>query len=560
MYVREIEKPNGSIQIVIVESFRDGEKVRQRTVRNLGTHKDPAQLEFMRKAAADLIPLIQDERTPLLPCFSPAEFFEVKKKAQSKREHQSLSIPDLAEESRISHGINDVFGALLAEFKLNNLNGNQPKEVSRTRESSYLNILNHCILERVRDPVSKRKTALNLAQNGQENIPVHKIYRMMDWLSKYEDAVKKNILNATLNLLNHKVDVLLFDVTTLYFESFDEDELRQFGFSKDCKFKETQVVLALVTTKEGLPITYELLPGKTSEAKTLIQIVANLKTRFNVEDLLIVADRAMFSNDNLQYLEGLGVNYIVAAKLKVLKKEFKDAVISSENRIAVNEQSRDWYKELEHNNRRVIVTYSETRANKDKKDRDRLRERLEKMIKKDSSQVKVSSLITNRGTKKYLKIEDAGRATLNEEKFENDSKWDGIHGVITNKRGATVTEVLNNYKALWRIEEAFRVNKNDLRMRPIFHWKPNRIKAHILICFLAYALSSGLRYRLKENGLNISFEKIRDELKRVQSSIIKNKKTNARVLLPSKTTELQRAIYKTVKLELNEKVTALPNL
>lgn len=561
MFVREIRKENGSTQVVIVESVRRGSKVTQKTVRNLGTHKDPKQIQLMRKAAEDLIPLIMNELKPVLPIFDPKEVFSVNKKIREPNEDRLFKVDNLEEEKRFSHGVSDVFGALLSEFKLSEakVDDERVKEIERVNENRN-RILNQLILERVRDPASKRRTVLNISEQSGDSIPLHQIYRMMDWLFKREEAIKKSVLNSTLDLLNQKMDILLFDVTTLYFESFEEDDLRQFGFSKDCKFKETQVVLALVTTKEGLPVTYELFPGKTSEGKTLIQMMESLKKKFSIDNLSIVADRAMFSDANLGYLESLGANYIVAARLKTLNKEFKTSVLDGINQLRFNENSNDWYKEIEHKERRVIVTYSEKRAEKDKKDRDRLVARLEKTIKTDSKKIKLSEIVNNKGTKKYLKIEQAGSASINQEKIEHDAKWDGIHGVITNKRNASVEEILNGYKSLWKIEEAFRINKTDLKMRPIFHWKPKRIRAHILICFLAYALSVQLRFRLKSKKINLSFIQIRDELKKVQTSIIRNKKTKIRFSMPAKPTELQKEIYKAVGLELVEKIVILERM
>ena len=129
------------------------------------------------------------------------------------------------------------------------------------KDKEWNEYLKACVLSRVADPCSKRKTVRTLEQDYNQQIPLEKMYRMMDRLHSNIGRVKNIVAQNTLDLFKQKVDILFFDVTTLYFESFTPDELREFGFSKDCKFKETQVVLALVTNFEGHPLTYELFPG-----------------------------------------------------------------------------------------------------------------------------------------------------------------------------------------------------------------------------------------------------------------------------------------------------------
>jgi transposase len=238
-----------------------------------------------------------------------------------------------------------------------------------------------------------------------------------------------------------------------------------------------------------------------------------------------------------------------------MNKEFKDKITSDvAGALIENEKLDNWTKDYEFEGRRLVVSYSKKRANKDKKDRDRLVERIKK--KMTNGKVRLSDLINNTGTKKYLKIEKKGikEATLNESKIELDSKWDGIHGVITNHSDNNLSseEILNRYRGLWQIEAAFRVNKHDLKMRPIYHWTPKRIKAHILICFIAYSLAAFVKYKLNKAKIKLSFEEIRNELSRLQASIVSDKKTGRRFILPSKTTQNQKSIYKAFGLVINE--------
>ena len=211
----------------------------------------------------------------------------------------------MREEQRVIEGIGDVFGKLYTDLGLGDI-------ISGSRKDSQWNaVLKTCVLARLANPASKLRTASLLEQDYGIRLPLEKIYRMMDCLAVCESSVKSRIAETTRSLFPDKVDVLFFDVTTLYFENFTPDGLREFGFSKDCKFRETQVVLALVTTIEGLPVTYRLFPGNMYEGNTLVKMVEELRVEHQIENILLVADRAMFTRRNLDNMDAMGVKYIV---------------------------------------------------------------------------------------------------------------------------------------------------------------------------------------------------------------------------------------------------------
>ena len=170
-----------------------------------------------------------------------------------------------------------------------------------------------------------------------------------------------------------KVDVLLFDVTTLYFECQNADELRDFGYSKDHKIGETQVVLALATTEEGLPIGYTLFSGKTAEVKTLLACLEKWRNSMPIDHVVVVADRAMMSEHNLEQMEQNGMQYTVAAKLRKLPSKLKQEILARHHEIQTwLDKEELLVREYTHNGRRLIVSYSSSRAHKDRSDRQRL--------------------------------------------------------------------------------------------------------------------------------------------------------------------------------------------
>ena len=204
----------------------------------------------------------------------------------------------------------------------------------------------------------------------------------------------------------------------------------------------------------------------------------------------------MFTEANLKKMEENGIGYVVACKLRVLPKKEKER-ITMESDYAAGEVEGDlyWMKEYEHKNRRLIVSYSAKRAEKDRKTRERLIERLMKKAK--NGKVKAGALIGNNGSKKYVKVRGE-ELDIDMGKMEEESRWDGLHGVLTDSEEVP-SKVLSMYRQLWRVEEAFRINKHDLKMRPVYHWSEKRIRAHILICYLSFAVGSFTMGRINGN-------------------------------------------------------------
>lgn len=543
MFVRVKPKPNGKKSIQIVESYRRADKVSQKILRHVGQAVTDREVEEMTRLAQSIINEMETEKQPCLPFLDPIKI--LKGNRQKKETSDTVKISTLREEQRIIDGIGDVFGKLYRDLKLDRL-------ISGThKDGQWNNILESCVLARIANPVSKRRSASLLEADYGIKIPLEKIYRVMDHVADRESDIKQRIAQTTLSLFQEQVDVLFFDVTTLYFESIETDELRAFGFSKDCKFKEVQVVLALVTTTKGLPITYKLFPGNTYEGGTLVEVVKDLQTQYAINNILLVADRAMFNEENLSQMERLGIQYIVAAKLKALPKSLKSEILHSE----YNDQSTvigdelHWLKEFEYKSRRLVVGNSSKRAEKDAADRQRLVDRLMKKVKGDK--IKVKDLIPNYGSKKYISIEN-GSASINQKKIEADAEWDGLHGVITNATDKTPSELLSRYRELWQIEEAFRISKHDLRMRPIYHWTENRIKAHIAICFLAFTLAKQAVYRIALQQEPMSFEQIRNELLHAQSSVVIDLASKKNYIIPSHVTVNQKKLYQAFGLKRSQ--------
>ena len=209
-------------------------------------------------------------------------------------------------------------------------------------------------------------------------LPVQRIYRLMDVLHKRIGRIQQTAGQAALGIFNNSVDVMLYDVTTLYFESRQADELRRFGFSKDCKMNEVQVVPALAATKEGLPLAYKLFHGSTFEGSTPLGVTLEEFSRlFKIKRVICIAERGMFSEANLAWLEAKGWEFIVAVKLKNLSQTWKETILA----YAANQsQEQAWIKDWTYDDKRkLVVTFSLDRRQKDYYGR-RTKERIEAHI------------------------------------------------------------------------------------------------------------------------------------------------------------------------------------
>jgi transposase len=341
-----------------------------------------------------------------------------------------------------------------------------------------------------------------------------------------------------------KVDIVFFDVTTLYFESVSTDELREFGFSKDHRFNSTQVVLALATNSDGLPIGYELFNGSKAEVKTLLESLELWEKNIAIQSVCFVGDRAMMSDDNLAKLEGKAYSYVIAAKLRTMPKVLKQEILSEANYSpTVIGEELAWVGEFKYKERRLIVSYKTSRAKNDIKKREQIVTKLKKRIG-DKGDTK--KLITNQGTLKYTTTENA-ETSIDTDKISNDAEWDGLHGVITNLTEQDSRMILGRYVRLWVIEESFRLNKHNLEMRPIYHFKKERIESHIALCYMTYALLRHLQYRVSITQ-KISINVIIEELMAVQASIYAHKETGDRYRVPGKFSHNAAKIYKAFNL------------
>lgn len=650
MFIRVNKTPNSPrSSIQIVESIRIGDKVRQKIIHHVGIARDDGEIQKLKDYGKELMAKIIEERTNNTPQMSFIEHAtkeeilrSINKKPGRPKKKQiqdilptnEVTLDEIREEQRIIEGVHDIAGTMFDEIYAKIFRGKR----------SY-KILRDVVLSRLVYPKSKLNTSKKLSNNFGIYHSVEMIYWMMDQLHPKIGDIKQMTFNKTRSLFPDRIDLLLFDVTTLYFESIEVDELRNFGYSKDLRFKTTQVVLALATNQDGLPVGYELFEGNRAEVTTLAASIESWRKLFDIDEVCFVGDRAMFSGTNLQLLEEKKYHYIIAAKLKKLPEDVQESIFDENNykpaqigeyfgwitqrpftlidcgllilkdipntleissilndlsqsyafiddrfyflskseltcieiplsstdfsklktglkikrktkgqliaRVCLNkkldEKKLSIIRLITHHclSGNLIISYKSSRALKDQKDRQHL---LDKINKNLGEKGNPNKLISNSGVKQFITKDENAVISIDQQKVEDASSWDGLHGVITNITDQTPESILMRYAKLWIIEESFRINKHTLRMRPIFHWVTRRIEAHIAICYMTFSVLRHLQYSINLTQ-KISIDTILDTLLNVQSSIYVHKKTQDQYRVPGYFSNDAKKIYKTFGLE-----------
>lgn len=540
MFIRKKKSPNTKKTAVqIVETTRIGNKVVQKIIRHIGSALDEYEIGKLFEVAEFVKAKIEEETKPNL--FPPEELAQlaILQRERETRESEELQVKlkNLREEQRIVLGVHEIYGTVYNELGYNHIFGTPARNLSNYQ------VLKHLVMARIANPKSKRGSVIELEKDFGIQIDLNKVYRMMDKLGEKEiEKIKRISYENVIGLFEESLDVIFYDCTSLYFESFESDELRENGYSKDGKFNQTQVILSLLVTKLGMPIGYELYSGSTYEGHTLKDALARIKENYSINRVIFVADSGLLSAENLLALESEGQPYIVGARLKNMSGEIKEKILNKELYQTSTVNSEEKLKEiiLESGNR-LIVSYSQKRAEKDSYDRKKGIERLKKKIGKGKA---TKSLIGHMGgSKKFLKIEGDSKISLNEAIIMEESKWDGLHGITTNIKDMSAEELYAHYRGLWQIEETFRITKHDLRVRPIYHWTPGRIKAHIALCYIALVCVRHLEYRVAKQYEKLSPAVIKNELLHVQASILKDITTEERYCIPSSVSTHTKKIY-----------------
>ncbi len=698
MFIRRKSSANSPRKTIqIVENIRIGKTTRQTILAYIGVvERQEDEEKIMALAQLKMTELIKEKRANQGQTLTDEEATSLAKPGRKKKtlappikESSIILANSLVEECRILDGLHEIAGQVFEQLGLSKL--------MRTAKQNRL--LKDVVLMRMLYGHSKHRLCDTIQNKLNQSYNVDQIYRLMDNLHPIIERIKRKIFERTHQLMP-STNVLLFDVTTLYCESVSPDELRQFGFSKDGKFNNTQLVLALATNEAGLPIGYEVFPGNFAEVHTLLEAIKKWNQTLSIDNVCFIGDRAMFSENNIRLIEAHGYQYIIAAKLRgqsdslkekilnnqnyqwiqwdnetgriaefelpqrdtlrcgintellgysLLEKDnilialqyyspkkgkkqvtlknlpqvhgdiqalkcytracpcvfltseehqvnpsiFHEMVIVMEDRIIFQEATilfstlddkenirlyqhikkgkipgslmkKLWpsyqgkrYKNIPHSlieqcfpdyerpKRRLCVSYKLSRAERDAQQRERILSRLQ------DREGKVNKILRTTA-KMFMSAE--GQASLDHAKIAEAEKWDGLHGIITNITEETPQNLLSRYNQLWRIEEAFRINKHNLSMRPIYHFKPERIQSHLVICYIAFAILKLIQYQTQLTQPRLTIQKILTTLLSIESSIYVDITTSNRYKIPGHMSADAKALYQAFGIKRYEKI------
>ena len=362
-------------------------------------------------------------------------------------------------------------------------------------------------------PASKLKTTDYLSKYQYLQIDVQVVYRYLDKLYKHQkERVQQISYEHTVKVLGGAIRVVFYDVTTIYFESGQEDGFRKTGFSKEGKHQHPQLVLGLLVSTGGYPLAYDVFEGNRFEGHTMLPVIEAFKTRYRLDNLVVVADAGLLSGENIALLQQKGYQYIIGARIKTEDKAMRTKIL------ALNLSHGQSAVLTKDENTRLIIGYSQTRAAKDAHNRQRGLAKLEKQVKSGKL---TKANINNRGYNKFLRIDQQVSISIDQDKIAQDSRWDGLKGYLTNT-DLGKEEIIGHYKELWQIEKAFRIAKTDLQIRPVYHRLRPRIEAHICIAFVAYKVYKELERQLKEKSSDLSAEKAIEIAKTIYALKVKH--------------------------------------
>lgn len=533
MYFRiSTKKENGKISrfVQLARSIRVGKTIRTEIIAHLGPYE-----EFIEKAAPSLLRRLSQMTGQ---CLEEAVF----------EEGQDVGNVILLLLLWEKLGMEEVFEA-------------QPKGRVGFDVVKYIRCL---VINRLCDPTSKLGIGQWLKGTyfpgiSSEDFIYHQALRSMDWLIERKEGIERGIAEKFLTLFDQKLQILFYDVTSSYFTSDrsidgdDPEEIMDHGYSRDHRSDCYQITIGLVMTMEGLPLCHYVFPGNRQDRSTVCGVVEDVRRRFGVKDVVLVGDRGMLSADNIDKITEEELRFILSHPLRgdnavchVIEKR-----LASLKRMAEH-ADEELYDEMVYRGRRFVISYNKKRARRDREKRQRAIEKAQSFIDERLRNLRRSMdgrmrkgrgrPLTSEGAynaihdylrdRKILRLFDLrlkGKGLVvnpNQKNLKWEEKIDGVLVLETTDQSLSPSEVVKQYKNLQDLERCFRTLKSSLELRPMYHWTPDRIRAHVFICVIALQLSRLMRRRL--SGSSWSWEKAIERLRGIKTFIIKTGATKRR--------------------------------
>jgi len=487
MYIRtkKFKNKDGSTRtyLQIVEGVRVGNKVRQKVICNLG------RLEQLKEGELDN--LIEK-----LAQFSEKTWVQSQAKQFGAKWAKEWGTVIVFQRLWEQLGLSRILKTLLESTQI----------TSSLEQAIFAMVVN-----RLCEPRSKRgvyRWLRGIYHPPFKGLSLHHLYRGLDFLADNKDAIEVRLFDSVKDLFNLKLDLFFWDTTSTYFEGSGPEDIAQYGFSKDKRPDRVQIIIGILMTKEGIPVAHQIFPGNTHDTTTFRAALKDIRTKFNIDRVILVADRGMVSEDILREIEKAGLKYIVGVPMR--KAKAMKEVLSKRGRYRKVKDNLK-VKEISTEKERYIICLNPEQAQRDRHAREEIIEKIQNKLKTEG----IKSFVANRGYRKYLKI-DGANITVDREALKEEEKYDGKYVLRTNT-SLEAEQIALAYKDLWKVERAFREMKSGLDLRPIYHWSDKRVRGHVMVCFLAFLMETIFRKKLAEAGYTGEYEYLIDDLRQLKA-------------------------------------------
>lgn len=521
----KVDKKKSGNYLRIVESYREGQgSCRHKTLCHLGKAEDYSE-KTLKKIGKIFLKLSGEDI-----------------------QGDSLLKNEIKELGRYNYGFPLIYDRIMKIYGLDKLF----KSIGKKKQLSYnlYHSLLLMVIERLNEPSSKlsnynhREEYIGLQDSG-----LHNLYRSLDQLQEHQLQVQQQIYSTGRHLFNQELDIVFYDVTTFYFDSDKEDGFRNKGFCKDGKIGNTTIVFGMLIDKDKNPIGYRIYEGGKYEGHTFADAVRKLKQEYSIDKVITVADRGMMNRENINLLNSpeIGYEYIIGERLKNLPKDLQEKILDRGKFVKKEIVDTDSgeviqieHYTIEHEGKRIITTYSESRAKKDRHER-------EEKIRKGKEYLSEPSKVERKASNYYLKKNTKSEYVLDEEKIAKSRKYDGFISISTNAEKLSDAEALDAYKQLYKIEHSFRTFKSYLETRPMFHWTQKRIEGHLCLCYISFTLLNYLIQQYRRQGKAVSETKLWELTRKMEISLIEQ--SGEEFFLRSKITDEAKQVLKELKIK-----------
>jgi len=555
MFPRVIKRKNKDGQVrqylALVKSVRVGDKVVQKTVAHLGKLE-----EFLE---GNTIRNIIQKFAELHPQFK-----------------NSLVIADASELSRDCakcYGPLIIFRAMWERLGLSDIFNDLLK--TRKGSADLSEAVFAMVCHRLLDPGSKRQAsqwADTVHEPKWNKLKLQHLYRGMDTLIAQKDAIEIKLFERTKDLFNLEVDMILFDTTSVMsWGDGEEASILKHGHSKEKRPDLKQIMVGVLMTKEGIPIGHEVWEGNQNDKKSFANVIARVQRRFSVKQVILVGDRGMISQKNIEAIEEAGLGYILGVPMRQLSATKREALLS-ESPVAYGEEAssavpgfelvvateekrlyvRDKALTDEETGtvQRYIVCYNPNEAENQQKKREYFKDIIQKKVEINAS---VKDWVVKNGYKKYLEFgTESGEDVVikvDMDRFEKEAIYDG-KWVLTTNTTLSSEEIAKAYKGLSQIEQGFRALKSAIEIGPMYHWTTKRIRAHVFVCVLALTVEIACQKTFQKLGL--SFSQSVEALKSIDVS--KTTLGKKSFLLTSEPSDTAKQLFNALDCKLPKKV------